>query len=90
MMSELDNLRAENARLQQWVNDLQSGMYVNCVYCGHQYGPRQRTPISMADVLKKHVESCPKHPMSALKAELTAMTIDRDAWKARAEKEVAQ
>lgn len=64
--------QAEIDRLQAHVNDLQSGMYINCVYCGHRYGPNDgNTPTSMADVLKAHVEVCPKHPMSALKAELT-------------------
>jgi hypothetical protein len=59
----------ELMRLRQWVADLQSGMYVNCVYCGHRYGPGETTPVSMAEALKQHVEQCPAHPMSALKAE---------------------
>src|SRR3990167_11443477 len=54
----------QNVDLQVWVNDLQSGLYVNCVYCGHCYGPRETTPVSMADALKAHVEQCPKHPRS--------------------------
>lgn len=66
---EVAALRAENERLSKWVDDLQSGMYVNCVYCGYRYGPGETTPVSMADALKAHVEQCPKHPMSALKAE---------------------
>ena len=61
--------QGEIKRLQQWVNDLQSGMYINCVYCGHRYGPERDTPVSMADILKEHIEQCPKHPMSALKQE---------------------
>lgn len=69
-LNEIDRLRAENERLESWVSDLQSGMYVNCVYCGHRYGPGETTPVSMADALKAHVEQCPKHPMSALKAEV--------------------
>lgn len=60
---------AEVERLRAWVDDLQSGMYVNCVYCGHRYGPKETTPVSMQDVLKAHVEQCPKHPMSQLRAE---------------------
>jgi len=56
-------------RLKSWINDLQSGMYVNCVYCGHRYGPRDEVPESMADVLKNHIEECPQHPMSKLKEE---------------------
>lgn len=59
----------ERKRLQQWVNDLHRGMFINCVYCGHRYGPNDEVPATMADVLKEHVEQCPKHPMSALRAE---------------------
>lgn len=62
-------LRVENEQLKQWVNDLQSGMYVNCVYCGHRYGPEDEVPASMADVLKAHIEQCPEHPMAKLKQE---------------------
>lgn len=69
LYDKLSALQADNERLAQWVNDLQTGMYVNCVYCGHRYGPRGKTPVSMADMLKKHIEICPKHPMSLLKAE---------------------
>lgn len=67
----LEDAAKEIKSLRKWVNNLQSGMFVNCVYCGHQYGPSETTPVSMADVLKAHVEQCPKHPMSALKAQLT-------------------
>lgn len=63
----IDGQKREIERLQQWVADCQSGMYVNCVYCGHRYGPREETPTSMADVLKEHVEECKKHPMSKLR-----------------------
>lgn len=60
----------EIERLKVWVAELQSGMYVNCVYCRHRYGPGETTPASMADALKAHVEQCPEHPMSALRAAL--------------------
>lgn len=58
---------SELERLQLWVDDLQSGMYINCVYCGYRYGPADEVPATMADALKQHIEQCPKHPMSALK-----------------------
>lgn len=58
------------AELKAWVADLQSGMYVNCVYCGHRYGPGETTPVSMADALKAHIAQCPEHPMSDLLAAL--------------------
>lgn len=59
-------LRGERDRLNKWIADLQSGMYVNCVYCGHRYGRNGEVPESMADVLKRHIAACPEHPMSAL------------------------
>lgn len=62
-------LQSEISRLKSWVNDLQSGMYVNCVYCGHRYGQTDEVPVSMADVLKAHIEQCPNHPMSKLRQE---------------------
>jgi hypothetical protein len=64
----------EIARLKLWVADLQSGMYVNCVYCGHRYGPEKNVPISMAQILKEHIEKCPDHPMSHLKTRNAVLT----------------
>ena len=72
---------AEIDRLMQWVSDLQSGMYVNCVYCGHRYGPGETTPVSMADALRAHVEACPKHPMSALKAECDRLRAENARFR---------
>ncbi len=67
---DLEEARTENARLKQWVDDLQSGMWVNCVYCGHRYGPGETTPVSMADALKEHIEQCPEHPLFQAKQRL--------------------
>jgi hypothetical protein len=64
--------------MQSWVDDLQSGMYINCVYCGHRYGPSDEIPVSMGDTLKAHVEQCPDHPMSQLRAELDALRLKRE------------
>ena len=61
------------AALKKWVNDLQSGMYINCVYCGHRYGPNVSTPVAMADVLKEHIEKCPKHPLSEARREIAGL-----------------
>lgn len=63
-----DKQRAEIERLEKWVADLQSGMYINCVYCGHRYGPQDEVPATMADALTAHVAVCLKHPMSALRS----------------------
>ncbi len=65
-----DLLLADIDRFQQWVNDLQAGCYINCVYCGHRYGPDDEVPASMADVLKEHIEQCPEHPLSHAKARI--------------------
>lgn len=62
-----DALRGDVTRLKQHVQDLQQGMWVNCVYCGHRYGPQEDTPVALADLLKEHVEKCPEHPMSKLR-----------------------
>jgi len=77
----ITTLKAENKRLIKWVNDLQSGMYINCVYCGHRYGPDDKVPCTMADALKKHIEKCPKHPMSALKQSLAAAKAENERLK---------
>lgn len=88
---KLKQLEADNERLQNWINDLQSGMYINCVYCGHQYGPDTEVPASMADVLKEHVEKCPEHPMAKLRTnaeEILVAGLQRigPPWKAEAQR----
>jgi len=61
----------EILRLRQWIADLQSGMYINCVYCGHRYGPDPGTPVAMADILTEHIfHGCPEHPATKLRAAL--------------------
>ena len=65
----LRTLSEEVLGFRKWIDDLQSGMYINCVYCGHKYGPKDEVSSTMADALKEHIEQCPKHPMSALKKE---------------------
>lgn len=82
-MNEIERLRADHERLTAWIDDLQSGMYVNCVYCGHRYGPSETTPVSMSDALKAHVEQCPQHPMSALRAELAALRAELEVFRER-------
>jgi hypothetical protein len=67
LSAQIGDLEQQNERLRLWIQDLQAGCYVNCVYCGHRYGPGETTPVSMADALKAHVEQCPQHPMSELR-----------------------
>ena len=72
-LERMEGIAKDRDRLQAWVHDLQAGMYINCVYCGHRYGPDDEVPATMAQALKEHIEQCPKHPMSALKARLAEL-----------------
>lgn len=65
--SRMESYLTRIRQLRQWVNDLQAGNVITCVYCGHRYGPDPGTPVAMADVLKQHVEQCPDHPLAAAK-----------------------
>lgn len=87
MAKALSSAKAEVERLTQWVHDLQSDMYINCVYCGHRYGPKDKVPCSMAEVLKRHVEQCPKHPMSKLKSDLAAARKELDEARGKVERQ---
>ena len=65
LIAEFNEMRAENKRLEAWIDDLQSEMYINCVYCGHRYGPNKGDHlVTMRKTLEKHIEECPKHPLS--------------------------
>lgn len=44
---QLEEVLNENEKLKQWVHDLQSGMFINCVYCGHRYGPKDQMPATL-------------------------------------------
>lgn len=75
---------AANAALRDWVNDLQAGMFINCVYCGHRYGPNDEVPAAMADVLKEHIAKCPQHPMSKLESAVAALRARLERIERRA------
>ena len=64
--------------LKGWIDDLQSGMYINCAYCGHQYGPAGEAPVTRAEELEKHIEQCPDHPMSALRERCEELRVRLD------------
>ena len=74
----ITELVSERDEAHQWVNDLHCGMYVNCVYCGHRYGPNSEIPETMADVLTAHIATCPKHPLAAANARITDLERERD------------
>ncbi len=78
----LKNINARQAEviaeLNAWVDDLQAGQYVNCVYCGHRYGPDDEVPVAMADMLKAHIEECPKHPLSECRQRVKQLELAID------------
>lgn len=77
---EISRLNGEIRRLQNWVNDLQSGMFINCAYCGHRYGPDDEVGVTMQEALYEHIKECPKHPLSKTKnAAQQAITVLREA-----------
>lgn len=65
---------AEIDRLNQWVADCQSGMYINCVYCGHRYPPG--TPDVRDKVLYEHIKQCKKHPLAKALARIEEIQKD--------------
>jgi len=62
---ENKELKKEIESLKKWISDLQSGLYINCVYCGHRYPPG--TPDVRDKVLYEHIKECPKHPLSKVR-----------------------
>jgi hypothetical protein len=64
----------EILRLRKWVGDLQDGMYVNCIYCGHRYPPG--TPEARDKNLYQHICTCPKHPLSKALKEIDKLKAD--------------
>jgi hypothetical protein len=75
---EINLIEIEDLRL--WVNDLHSGMYVNCVYCGHRYGPEDEID-NMQEALTSHVEKCPKHPLSKARDEVEFLKRKSNEYK---------
>ena len=72
-MTNENDILEEISQLKKWIDDLQSSKYINCVYCGHRYGPDPGTPVAMAEVLKKHIEQCPKHPLFQARKEIRCL-----------------
>ena len=44
-------------------------MFINCVYCGHRYGPDDAVAATMQQLLYEHIAKCPKHPLQEAHAE---------------------
>jgi len=80
---QIKELEKRCKRFGQWVVDLQSGMYINCVYCGHRYGPKESTPIAMSEVLYEHIKICPEHPLSAALEKIEAVKKERQSVEDR-------
>ena len=60
--------------LEKWIDDLQSGMYINCVYCGHRYPPGIQA--SRRKILYEHIKQCPKHPLSVAESRIKELESD--------------
>lgn len=76
---ENSRLRAENERLSEllWGS--------RCVYCGEVVGKDKKNQETADNVLRAHVETCPKHPVSKLRKEneqLKAdLAADQERWR---------
>ena len=58
----------------------------HCSYCGFCYqAHEQATPL----LLRMHIEECPQHPVSALKAELSTLRTDAASCIQEKDKEIA-
>ena len=69
----------ENKRLEAWIDDLQSGMWINCVYCGHRYGPNKGNHlVTMRKALETHIAECPKHPLAMARNRIKALEAENE------------
>lgn len=73
VIAAYDPLMAERDALKGWVDDLQSGMFINCVYCGHRYGPQDEVSATRQQMLYDHIKICPKHPLSTALTKIAAL-----------------
>ncbi len=74
----LEKQNIEIAELNKWIDDLQAGMYINCVYCGHRFESNPEVYPSMQDVLKEHMGNCPKHPLSKANKEKDRLRTEKE------------
>ena len=65
-----DRAIREIHKLRSWVNDLQSQLFLNCVYCGHRTDPEDYHEQEVWQVLQEHAEQCEHHPMYTLKQKM--------------------
>jgi hypothetical protein len=57
----IKDMAREIRKKNKWIADMQSGLYINCVYCGHRYPPG--TPAVRDKALYEHIKKCPQHPL---------------------------
>ncbi|MCK9596683.1 hypothetical protein M0R19_05825 [Candidatus Pacearchaeota archaeon] len=57
----INSLKQKILDLEKWIDNLQEGTIITCVYCGHAYPPGTQT--SRRKVLYEHIKICPKHPL---------------------------
>ena len=49
LSARVGQIVGELKRLRKWVADLQSGAYINCVYCGHRHQPEPCRKVPLVD-----------------------------------------
>jgi CRISPR/Cas system CSM-associated protein Csm2 small subunit len=68
---EIGPLYGMTEHLDEEIGRLNGLLYgARCVYCGEVVGKEKQNQHLADDVLREHVEVCPKHPVSKLKAEV--------------------
>ncbi len=71
---KIEELAKQLVKYREWIDDLQSGMYINCVYCGHRYPPGTRGVKQQ--VLYEHIKVCPEHPLSKAEEKIKQLEIE--------------
>ena len=77
---KIEVLNKQIKELEAWIADLQSGLYINCVYCGYRYPPG--TPDVRDKVLYEHIKQCKKHPLSKALERITELEaqLEQHRW----------
>ncbi len=75
----IEILEAAVKEKDEWIDRLEDGRIVTCVYCGHAYPPE--TQRSKRKILYEHIKLCPKHPLRHAEEQIATLIAELDAWK---------
>ena len=71
LCAEIDRLRARVAEQQTEIERLCELLWGSrCVFCGEVVGKEKKNQDIADEVLRKHVEACPKHPLAVARARI--------------------